>query len=73
MKAMSARITARRSLQLGDGDQLMIQGDNVGNPPLVLPHGGPRMSETSFFHHCNVALEKNFTVVYWDRGAAVVP
>lgn len=26
-----------------------------------------------YFRHCNAALEKSFTVVYWDRGAAVVP
>ena len=29
--------------------------------------------EMSFFRHCNAALEKSFTVVYWDRGGAVVP
>jgi len=31
------------------------------------------MSETSFFRHCNAALEKSFTVVSWNRGTAVVP
>ena len=52
---------------------VMIQNDNVSNPPLILLHGGPGMSEASFLRHCNAALEKSFTVVYWDRGAAVVP
>lgn len=67
-------IAGIKYLQLGDVDQwVMIQGNNVSNPRLILPHGGPGMSETSFFRHCNAALEKSFTVVCWDRGTAVVP
>lgn len=73
-EAVPGSIAEIKYLQPGDVDQLvMIQGDNVGNPPLILLHGGPGMSETSFCRHCNAALEKSFTVVHWDRGAAVVP
>ena len=32
----------------------------------------PGSSETSFFRHRNAALETSFTVVQWDREAAVV-
>ena len=72
-EAVPGSIAEIKYPQLGDVDQLVIlQGDNVGNPPLILLHGGPGISDTSFFRHCNAALEKSFTVVYWDRGAAVV-
>jgi len=55
-------------LRLGGLEQwVMIRGENIANPPLLLLHGGPGMSETSFFRHCNASLEKSFTVVYWDQ------
>jgi pimeloyl-ACP methyl ester carboxylesterase len=58
-------------LRLGGVDQwVMIRGEDVSNPALILLHGGPGMSETSFFRHCNAALEKSFTVVYWDQRGA---
>ena len=65
-------IAAIKHIQLGDVDQwVMIQGDNVSDPPSILLLGRPGMSETSLFPHCNAALEKSFRVAYWDRGAAV--
>jgi pimeloyl-ACP methyl ester carboxylesterase len=55
-------------LQLGGLDQwVMIRGENLANPPLILLHGGPGFSEMRFFRHFNAPLEKNFTVVYWDQ------
>lgn len=55
-------------LHLGGFDQwVMIRGENLTNPPLILLHGGPGFSETHFFRHFNAPLEKNFTVVYWDQ------
>jgi pimeloyl-ACP methyl ester carboxylesterase len=63
-----AEITYRR---LGGIDQwTMIRGENVGNPPLILLHGGPGLSETVLFRHFNAPLEKSFTVVYWDQRGA---
>lgn len=57
-----------RYLRLGGVDQwVMIRGQDVRNPPLVLLHGGPGMSETCFFRACNAVLETQFTVVYWDQ------
>ena len=55
-------------LRLGGIDQwVMIRGENLTNPPLILLHGGPGFSETHFFLHFNALLEKNFTIVYWDQ------
>ena len=54
--------------RLGGLDQwVMIRGESVENPPLILLHGGPGMSETGFFRHFNAQLEETFTVVYWDQ------
>lgn len=56
-------------LRLGNVDQwVMIRGINKDNPVLVMLHGGPGMSETVFWRYYNSeALEKIFTVVYWDQ------
>ena len=63
-----AEIAYRR---LGGLDQwVMIRGENVANPPLILLHGGPGFSETGFFRRFNAPLEKSFTVVYWDQRGA---
>lgn len=54
-----------RYLRLGGVDPwVMIRGEDVRNPPLVLLHGGPGMSGTCFFRACNAVLETQFTVVY---------
>ena len=49
---------------------VMIRGESVANPPLILLYGGPRWSETGFFRHFNAPIEKSFTVVYWDQRGA---
>ena len=55
-------------LRLGGLDQwVMIRGESLANPPLILLHGGPGFSETRLFRHFNAPLEKSFTVVYWDQ------
>jgi pimeloyl-ACP methyl ester carboxylesterase len=46
---------------------VMIRGENVANPPLIVLHGGPGMSEMGFFRHFNAPLERHFTVVHWDQ------
>ena len=48
----------------------MIRGESLANPPLIMLHGGPGLSETGFFRHFNAPLEKSFTVVYWDQRGA---
>jgi pimeloyl-ACP methyl ester carboxylesterase len=58
-------------LRLGGLEQwVMIRGENVANPTLIVLHGGPGMSETAFLRTFNAALEKAFTVVYWDQRGA---
>ena len=55
-------------VRLGGVDQwVMIRAQNIDNPPLIVLHGGPGMSEMGFFRHCNAALERYFTVVHWDQ------
>jgi pimeloyl-ACP methyl ester carboxylesterase len=63
-----AEIAYRR---LGGLDQwVMIRGESVANPPLILLHGGPGLSETGLFRYFNAPLERSFTVVYWDQRGA---
>ncbi|MGA8925164.1 MAG: alpha/beta hydrolase [Solirubrobacterales bacterium] len=63
-----AEIEYRR---LGGLDQwTMIRGESVANPPLILLHGGPGLSETDLFRYYNAPLEKVFTLVYWDQRGA---
>lgn len=58
-------------LRLGGVDQwVMMRGENIGNPPLILLHGGPGLSETALFRHYNASLERDFVVVYWDQRGA---
>ena len=58
-------------LRLGSFDQwVMIRGESLDNPPLILLHGGPGFSETPFFRRYNALIEKGFTVVYWDQRGA---
>ncbi|PWT84437.1 MAG: hypothetical protein C5B57_04835 [Blastocatellia bacterium] len=55
-------------VRLGGVDQwVMVRGENVANPPLIVLHGGPGMSEMGFFRHFNAPLERHFTVVHWDQ------
>jgi pimeloyl-ACP methyl ester carboxylesterase len=57
--------------RLGGIDQwVMVRGKSIANPPLILLHGGPGLSETALFRYYNAALEKSFTVVYWDQRGA---
>ncbi|HZJ56458.1 MAG TPA: alpha/beta hydrolase [Myxococcaceae bacterium] len=60
-----------RYLRLGGVDQwVMIRGESIANPPLILLHGGPGMPESGLFRHFNAPLEKHFTLVYWDQRGA---
>ncbi len=55
-------------LRLGGLDQwVMMRGEKLTNPPLILLHGGPGFTEMRLFRHFNAPLEKSFTVVYWDQ------
>ncbi len=63
-------IAKMQMLPLGNTKQsIIIRGEDRSNPVLLLVHGGPGFAETSLFRYYNAALEKNFTVVYWDQRA----
>jgi pimeloyl-ACP methyl ester carboxylesterase len=67
-KVVPGSIAEVHYLPLGGLDQwVMIRGESLANPPLILLHGGPGFSETHFFRHFNAPLEATFTVVYWDQ------
>jgi len=54
--------------RLGGLDQwVMIRGESLANPLLILLYGGPGFTEMRFFRHFNAPLEKSFAVVYWDQ------
>jgi pimeloyl-ACP methyl ester carboxylesterase len=59
-------------LCLGGFDQwVMIRGENIANPILILLHGGPGFPEMRLFRTFNAALERHYTVVYWmQRGTS---
>jgi pimeloyl-ACP methyl ester carboxylesterase len=64
-------IAERGYWRIGGIDQwVMIRGENVANPILVLLHGGPGMTEMPMFRCFNARLEQSFTVVYWDQRGA---
>jgi len=59
-------------LRLGEFDQwVMIRGENLANPVLILLHGGPGFPEMRLFRTFNAVLEQQYTVVYWmQRGTS---
>lgn len=60
-----------RRLKLGGVEQwVMLRGERLANPPLLLLHGGPGFTETTFFRHGLTPLERFFTLVYWDQRGA---
>jgi pimeloyl-ACP methyl ester carboxylesterase len=68
---VSSSIAETAYRRLGGLDQwVMIRGESLVNPPLILLHGGPGLSETGLFRHVNAPLEESFTVVYWDQRGA---
>lgn len=70
-EALPGSIAEIAYLRLGGLDQwVMIRGESLANPPLILLHGGPGLTETVFFRYFNAPLEKSFTVIYWDQRGA---
>jgi pimeloyl-ACP methyl ester carboxylesterase len=58
-------------LRLGGLDQwVMIHGESVANPLLVVLHGGPGFPGVRLFRHFNAPIEKSYTVVYWEQRGA---
>ncbi|BCA55665.1 alpha/beta hydrolase [Nitrospira sp. KM1] len=51
----------------GVPQSLWFRGVDVGNPALILLHGGPGTSESALFRSYDSALEHHFLVVYWEQ------
>ena len=65
---LAGSIAESTYLRLGGVEQwVMMRGERLTNPPLIILHGGPGLSDTPFFRRGNAALETGFTVVYWDQ------
>lgn len=54
----------------GVAQWVMIRGESIANPLLVILHGGPGFSDTTFLRYHTPELERSFTVVYWDQRGA---
>lgn len=68
---LAGSIAETAYLSIGGIDQwVMIRGESIANPVLVVLHGGPGSPETSFFRYYNSSLEKTFTVVHWEQRGA---
>ena len=58
-------------IKIGDVEQcVLIRGHNTNNPILLFLHGGPGMPMMYLSHEFQRPLEKDFTVVQWDRRGA---
>lgn len=69
---IASSIVEIRYLQLGGLDQwVMIRGENLANPLLILLHGGPGMSEMRFFR-CSTDRSKSASRSFTGTSAALV-
>ena len=58
-------------LELGGIEQcILIRSETQNNPVMLFLHGGPGMPIMYMAHEFQRPLEKNFTVVQWDRRGA---
>ena len=58
-------------IKIGGIEQcVLIRGHNTNNPILLFLHGGPGMPMMYLAHKFQRPLEKDFTVVQWDRRGA---
>lgn len=68
---LPASIAEIKYYRLGGVDQwVMMRGEDIAHPPLILLHGGPGMTEMRLFRTFNAPLETCFTVVNWDQRGA---
>ena len=67
-QVIKTSIAESEFVRIGGLEQwVMIRGENLSNPALIVLHGGPGFSDTAFFRYHTPELEKAFTVVYWDQ------
>lgn len=67
-KKVPDSIAVIEKLQIGGVSQcIIIRGHNVKNPVLLYVHGGPGTPEYAFVRREFAALEKHFTICYWEQ------
>ncbi|MCA6364539.1 MAG: alpha/beta hydrolase [Bacteroidetes bacterium] len=70
-KKVPGSIAEIETLQIGGVTQCaIIRGQNVNNPVLLYVHGGPGTPEFAFVRREFAALEKHFTICYWEQRGA---
>ena len=61
-------IAQMEEIKIGDADQwIVIRGQNINNPILLLLSGGPGGTEMGRFLKYNKKLEEDFIVVNWEQ------
>lgn len=61
----------RERVQLGGLEQeVLVRGNHVGNPLLLILHGGPGFAEMPLFTTYNGDLEDAFLIAHWDQRGA---
>jgi pimeloyl-ACP methyl ester carboxylesterase len=67
-KNVPGSIAVIEKLQIGGAMQyIILRGHNVNNPVLLYLHGGPGTPEFAFVRRELAALEKHFTICYWEQ------
>lgn len=70
-KVITNSVAKMEYVKIGGVEQfLLIRGKNVGNPILLVLHGGPGTPEIPMFRKFNSELENHFIVVNWDQRGA---
>lgn len=66
-------ISIIKKIRLGGIEQgILIRGQNISNPVLLILHGGPGAPHIGHARHFQKELEKHFVVVNWDqRGSGM--
>ncbi len=64
-------VNSLEKVTLGGMEQwILVQGNDVSNPVLLVLHGGPGYAMLPLFHEHNAGLEDHFTIVNWDQRGA---
>ncbi|MEV6416470.1 alpha/beta hydrolase [Kribbella sp. NPDC051718] len=68
---MAEEVGFRRRVVLGGfAQEVSVRGDDLGNPLLLVLHGGPGLAEMPLFAAYNSGLERHFLVAHWDQRGA---
>ena len=70
-KILSNSIASLERVHIGGMPQwILIRGAHIANPVILFLHGGPGMPAMYLAHRFQRPLEKDFTVIQWDRRGA---